>query len=430
MLAAVAIGGVAIVLLTFAFGRYFYRIRHSRREDANIFLENAANWGVIFAVLWWVVALAALIWLNVTKSKKLPDTVVGVNAKTMNFVADALWVLDAGAVCLYQYSLGPKGRRAIELYKARNADEEARGQSEMAAHPPIVTTSTLPQGAVNATGGRRPRESESSRRRSGSDTMSSIRLSISNAVRPMSSKTRLVGYKSPKQRGSLESSTGERDTHDDGFDSWDTSAVETPAWRSVMQSSEGPTPMDTSAPPRILETIPASPTTSSRAPSPGNPLDLPAPPFGHRRSRSQSPNRPGVTSPGSDEAHVHPLFRSNSLTPPPTVSNESVITAVRSPVQTRSSADVRRNRSGSMPAPSPLSNSVQTFEKDNRRVTNGKMETPVETPDESVLQGSTKTSSSEERAMTPPIPDWVLVAIPRSEKNGYARGKESLERSK
>ncbi|KAK0646283.1 hypothetical protein B0T16DRAFT_429151 [Cercophora newfieldiana] len=266
----------------------------------------------------------------------------------------------------------------------------------------------------------------SSAGRSVSDTMSSIRSSLSNVVHPITSKTKLL----PGSQRSSRRLTGSGDSFhlndqrpsavEDGFDSWDTSAVDPQNRQTVLQTS--PTPQA-----RFLETIPASPTTS-RSPSPGTPLDLEPPPRSRRRTRSFSPGPPqlGPTQqrgrltqqPNHSESHIHPLFRSDSPTPPPTATPGTVVIAAPNGGQVLSDrASIRtltRMRSGSLPTvPSPLSQQG-SFDSFPRRPGTGSPELREEEEDE--LQVPV---DGTERKMTPPIPDWILSAGSRTSFSGY-----------
>ncbi|RDW78409.1 hypothetical protein BP5796_06261 [Coleophoma crateriformis] len=259
-------------------------------------------------------------------------------------------------------------------------------------------------GSANAED-RGPSSIESSRpSRSRSDTLTSIRSSLSIVVRPITSKTRLMSAsQKPAQRPASDDS-GYRDTVvsvEDGFDSWDTSAVDPQSRQAVMESAS-PTP------PRCpLETIPASPSTS-RSPSPGFPLDLEPPRKTRPRSRSYSPARNYAEretrtispTPSLREAHIHPLFRTDSPEPPPAVTPGTIITAAPAAGQvlaTRPSIKSLRLRSGSIPV-NPLlhSESLDSIRREMEQ-------------EDRVLE-----EQGAERTLTPPIPDWVMGAGSRS----------------
>jgi hypothetical protein len=241
----------------------------------------------------------------------------------------------------------------------------------------------------------------SGRSRAGSDTMASFRSSLSQVVRPITSKTKLINNKSPYRPTSIDSS--HRDTSisiEDGFDSWDTSTVDAQSRQAVESAS--PTP------PRFLETIPASPT-GSRSPSPGFPLDL-EPPKTRKRSRSYSPAnsyrdlpRTRTTSPTesmNNEAHIHPLFRTDSPTPPPAATPGTIVTAAPGAGQVISDRasirSIHRMRSGSLPS-SPLMHQ-DSLDSIRKAIEREELEKPEE--------------SGGERTLTPPIPDWILQGAP------------------
>lgn len=255
---------------------------------------------------------------------------------------------------------------------------------------------------------------QSSSGKSATETMSSIRSSLSNTVRPMTSRTRLLSTRD-RYRGSLESipyREGSIATQD-SFDSWDTSSVDLQSRLTVMGASSPAAPGS-----RCLETIPASPTVS-RSPSPGHPLDLPAPPA-RPRSRSFSPARRSQLQPlqqdadataaiAPPEAHIHPLFRSDSPVPPPNVTAGTVVIAAPEAARVVSDRQsVRRMRSGSLPQQSPLSHQASS-------------ETIRACP------SLDEQEEPEERKMTPPIPDWIMSAGARTSLNGYQIRKLKLD---
>ncbi|KAH6850016.1 hypothetical protein B0I37DRAFT_102548 [Chaetomium sp. MPI-CAGE-AT-0009] len=238
------------------------------------------------------------------------------------------------------------------------------------------------------------------------ETMSSARSSLSNAIRPISSMTRLLSLSRSTHRPTSLDLAGphERQSRstEAGFDSWDTSAVDPETRQTVLESSSPPHS-------RFLETIPASPTTS-RSPSPCMALDVLEPPPAKRRSRSYSPvstrtiqaQRVAFTQQESDsEAHIHPLFRSDSPAPPSATPGTVVVAApnagqvISDKQSIRSIHSIRRLRSESLPpGPSPLSraNSGESFVGGRRRA------------------DSSSPELREERTMTPPIPDYILNA--------------------
>jgi hypothetical protein len=263
----------------------------------------------------------------------------------------------------------------------------------------------------------------SGRSRAGSDTMSSFRSSLSQVVRPISSKTKLIqqNHKSHHRPTSIESNHRETSMSvEDGFDSWDTSGVDAQSRQAVESAS--PTPQ------RFLETIPASPTTS-RSASPGFPLDL-EPPKSRKRSRSYSPANSyrevprsvRQTSPteSNHEAHIHPLFRTDSPTPPPAATPGTIVTAAPGAGQVisdrQSIRSLHRMRSGSLPS-SPL---VHSASLDSMRRA---MQEREEREEREELERLEEVGG--ERTLTPPIPDFILNGGPRNSMTGYNSRKKT-----
>jgi hypothetical protein len=282
-------------------------------------------------------------------------------------------------------------QRQIQPYQP---DGALKPQSEMQETQPRAMSVQGNDYCGNASTESKTPPSSSGRSRAGSDTMNSLRSSVSQVVRPMTSK------KSPHRPSSLDSRTRVTSISiEDGFDSWDTSTVDIQSWHAVDSAS--PTP------PRFLETIPASPTTS-RSPSPGCPLDL-KPPKLRRRSRSFSPANsfpnltkalPTTPTENIDEAHIHPLFRSESPTPSPPTTWGTIVTAAPGAGQVISDrASIRpihRIRSGSLPSrPLMPQDSLDSIRKDIER---------EEQEQQQELVG--------ERTLTPPIPEWILSGTP------------------
>ncbi|KAI0914340.1 hypothetical protein F4823DRAFT_350283 [Ustulina deusta] len=241
--------------------------------------------------------------------------------------------------------------------------------------------------------------------RSAVETITSLSSSLSGVVRPIGSRTRLLSNSSRSGRrpGSLDSiAYRDRASVVEDFDSWDTSSVDPHNRQMVLETSS---PIRA----RFLETIPASPSTS-RSPSPGCPLDL-EPPKRGRRDRSYSPvlrtQQDRTLTPPESELHIHPLFRSDSPGPPPAVTPGTVVVAAPNAGQFITGMSVNRMRSGSVPnSPSPLSR-------------NGSRESFPNTPNTNIDHLQPEDVAGAERKMTPPIPEWVLNAGPKSGVAGY-----------
>ncbi|KAK4204373.1 hypothetical protein QBC40DRAFT_164638 [Triangularia verruculosa] len=326
-------------------------------------------------------------------------------------------------------------RIEVSVHKERNRNRSTPRVKSIAYH---ATSSSPASGKARGSASFEKTPPGSSAGRSTAETISSIRSSLSNAVRPISSKTRLLSQRG-RRPASLElPSFHERPRMEEGFDSWDTSAVDPQNRQTVLESSSPPLG-------RFLETIPASPTTS-RSPSPGTPLDLLEPPSrARRRSRTLSPapsrvsqaQRTAFTQHSTQsESHIHPLFRSDSpIPPPPIVTPGTVVVAAPNGGQTlsdrqslRSIRSLQRMRSGSLPGvPSPLSRqgSVESF---HRKPDNHSPEIREEDEYLTPEEGTTPVVGTE-RKMTPPIPDWILSAGARSSLTTYTSRKVHEEAS-
>ncbi|KAH7037734.1 uncharacterized protein B0I36DRAFT_345809 [Microdochium trichocladiopsis] len=241
---------------------------------------------------------------------------------------------------------------------------------------------------------------------SSSGTISSIRTSISHAVRPISSRTRLLSVRSSRSFKSvhsaanpdLESASGQPGPN--SFDSWDTSSIEAPPALLTVDTSLVPSP-------RFLETIPASPMTS-RASSPRTILDSePSRSSMPRRSRSYSPNARTQSSPAAtqpDEAHIHPLFRSDSPSPPMATPGTMVVAAPNAG-QIITEKSLSRMRSSSLNGTHRNLSRQGSFESFTRKTISGDESTLIE--------------SLGEVDMVPPIPAWVLSAGSRTSLHEY-----------
>jgi hypothetical protein len=226
-----------------------------------------------------------------------------------------------------------------------------------------------------------------------SHSLKSFRESLRHVVRPATSRTTLISRASfTRDARSIysQSESFENVSHSDGFDSWDTSSVSLHARDVVMQTA--PTRG------RTLDPIPGSrPTT------PGRPLDgpfltelpeededLPHPP-------KMMPDMSRPPSPAVSEAHIHPLFRSESPAPPPEATPGTNILA--SPLANQAIAcparSFKRMRSNSHLS---QTHSVR-----------GRTSSP---------HMSSRTPSPISRELTPPIPDYVLNTSPRSSMSG------------
>ncbi|PKS10141.1 hypothetical protein jhhlp_001891 [Lomentospora prolificans] len=403
--------GVVVLILSYIFVTYFLLTapQHSKRFQSIFF-----GLSVVASTLATIGSAVTMVMLG--KSKFGTDELLGANQTSFLIGASvALGIAFASqlvflVVHFVLIRIPPNGM-AESLH---TDEEETRSARVEVKSIPYTETSPMTQRTRGTSVESRSPPSTSSGR-SAVETMGSFRTSISGVVRPLSSRKLL----SREKRSASLDSNGYHEqprTTDDGFDSWDTSAVDPQNRQTVMQSSS-PTPG------RFLETIPASPTTS-RSPSPGCPLDL-EPPRSRNRSRSFSPagtrrpRAPYAQSPNSSEAHIHPLFRSDSPTPPPMATPGTIVMAAPNAGQIisdrQSIRSLTRMRSGSLPtAPSPLSRQGSFDDFSPLRPA------PRDSPPISIHEAPEEDEqASPERKMTPPIPDWILSAGTRTSLTDY-----------
>ncbi|KAL8359613.1 hypothetical protein RB598_008133 [Gaeumannomyces tritici] len=408
------------------------------------------------------VSAAAMVCLS-SAASSLPDTIMG--SAAIPFLVGGSVTLGVTFALQLIFLVSHFALHRM-LGIGRAADDLEQGSQRMPAQiksipysktSSPVTTRTR-KGSVGS-----PTPPGSSSGRSTAETMSSFRSSFSHAVRPITSKTRLIrggNQKSPRRAGSADSCANRErmSTGDDAFDSWDTSSVD-PRSREMLLQTTGT--IVTLPAKHLLETIPASPTTS-RSPSPGMPLELEPPPRRPRRARSYSPvglrartNSGGITQHTIvSESHIHPLFRSDSPTPPPLATPGTIVVASPNGGQVlasdshsiRSLSMSSRMRSGSMPqASSPLSRqgSVEDFAsvrgrtggvspRDDRRLVELDLHEEEEEEERSEKKTASASDEDEERRLTPTIPaipDWVLTAGCRTSLHRYnSRAQRTDER--
>lgn len=367
------------------------------RQHTYLLAGFAGVFGVLSAV-----ASALVLGMIRSRAAELPKIIISSSTESMvvgGFIVWAVALLSQAVFIICMVIIQRRDfQQQIQTYQLETTPEAP--ESEMKETRPRATSVQDNEYRGNDSMESRSPPPSSGRSRTGSDTISSLRSSLSQVVRPITSKTKLIN-KSPYRPNSIESS--HRDTSisiEDGFDSWDTSTVDAQSRKAVESAS--PTP------PRFLETIPASPT-GSRSPSPGFPLDL-EPPKTRQRSRSYSPAnsyrdlpRTRTTSPTesmNNEAHIHPLFRTDSPTPPPAATPGTIVTAAPGAGQVISDRasirSIHRIRSGSLPS-SPLMHQ-DSLDSIRKTIEREELEKPEE--------------AGGERTLTPPIPDWILQGAP------------------
>lgn len=372
----------------------------NRRKCTYVLVGLAAMFSVLSDV-----ASAMMLGIMKTRMSDTPPTVIMSSTEKVIHGGLAVWTISVISQGIFVASVVVTQRgvsreqaqpyRAASRSQARPEMEKIRSRSDSNARKQEVIT--IDTGSSPSLQGKT---------RSGSDAMASFRSSWTND-RSVTSQTKLISSKTLYQSASLDDISKPAE---DGFDSWDTSAVDPDAREAVELASPSH--------PTLLETIPASPATS-RSPSPGYPLDL-EPPKQRKKGRKYSlPNnhepRP-KTSPSKienmGESHIHPLFRAASTEPPPSVTPGTVVTAApgagRVILHRSSLRPLQRKWSDDL-----LSSSLKhSHSLDNFRWPMGYEEDG--TPDE-----------SGERTMTPPIPDWIMTAGSRSSLAGYNSRRKS-----
>lgn len=236
------------------------------------------------------------------------------------------------------------------------------------------------------------------------ETVASSVTYVAHSIRSVSSKSKMRSSKERSRSMSIDSTANRSTMADDAFDSWDTSTVDVHNREAVLEIS---TP--TQSKPRGLETIPASPVASpvaSRSPSPESFVELEPPRLqNRRRSRSYSPvsiRRELRDLPSSGgEAHIHPLFRSDSPDPHPFATPGTIVMAApdaaRVIVHRSSNLSLNRMRSDSLPiAPNPLSRH-DSFDSRSLRTYASELD----------LSGQ----AYADRGMAPPAPEWLRSEI-------------------
>ncbi|KAJ8118971.1 hypothetical protein OPT61_g176 [Boeremia exigua] len=236
-----------------------------------------------------------------------------------------------------------------------------------------------------------------------SQSLSSFRESIRHAVRPVTSRTTLISRPSINRetRSISDAHSIDNLSHSDGFDSWDTSSVSNQARDAVMQTAPS-------------KGTPLEPIPGSRSVTPARALDGPFLPEIDEELIEEElvaprmiPDVSRPPSPAVSEAHIHPLFRTESPVPPPEATPGTSIVAspladqviacpARPYMRMRSNSNLRNNAT----SPSPL---IPTPNARGRAFS---------------TNAGSRTPSPPSREMTPPIPDFVLNSSPRSSLSG------------
>lgn len=247
--------------------------------------------------------------------------------------------------------------------------------------------------------------------RSSSQSLKSWRDSLHQAVRPISSRSKLVGRPSfTREALSFHSDALSMKSagQPDAFDSWEVDA-QSKSTASQLVAPSMLMPCRGTALEPIPGSRPASPARALDGPFPLEDEVLSPPP-----KLALDVSRP--PSPGGSEAHIHPLFRSESPTPAPATTPGTSIVA--SPLANQIIACPAR------PYSRMRSNSA-------RSATNSRAASPAlvhqrsfineRTPSHLSQHSRSRSPSPPSRVMTPPIPDFVLNSSPRNSVNGSQR---------
>src|SRR3569833_1142295 len=255
-----ALEASVLVLLCLCLSTYLRCLRWSHSQ------KSSGVWFGLRALLCAVAAatsVAALVCLSNT-AKELPNAVLGTS--TVSFLVGASVALGRTFAAQLVFLVVHFVLARLSSGQAHSLHTEDDGhRSSPPPHVksiPYSQTSPMGQKSRGSTSMDSRSPPGSSGGRSATETMSSIRSSLSHVVRPISSKTRLLAgtQSSHSQRpASRRPATKKTKTKqkkpntEDSNDTWDTAAVDPQNRQTVLETSS-PTPG------RFLETIPASPT--------------------------------------------------------------------------------------------------------------------------------------------------------------------------
>ncbi|MCJ1483875.1 hypothetical protein MMC06_004043 [Schaereria dolodes] len=355
-------------------------------------------------------SLAAFVWTKI-RLPDLPSLILGSNTWTFLLSAFVIWGLSLPAQ-LTVYATLPWSRERQGPRDFSVSPPNEQDSHEMVEESRPGTAQTARSNPFQAIPDSTPPASPRSL-----DTPNSLHSSLPVAIRSSNSKTKLITRPHSVQRDSASISISRpstsRQSQDSGFDTWDTTEVTPQIRETVLRSS-----------PSTLRSTGLSPIPGSRSPSPAKALEGPfyvptrpleddassspqSPlPMTYSRPGSRPDSRPG-SRPGllrrsaSNEDHIHPLFRSNSPTPPPTAMPGTTVTAAPYAGLLINERTLSRMRSPSLPS-SPLARS-DSFD--------GEGTFPIPSPSE--------------RAVTPPMPDSILAVSTRLNVMNHARRKDA-----
>ena len=266
-----------------------------------------------------------------------------------------------------------------------------------------------------------------SRRHSWRDSLASLH----QVVRPATStsRTRLLGSRTSRNSMSRDSTSLQSDARSlsnsirsDLFDSWDLSNPETQTRDTLTSTFQfGAIPSKGTTLEPIPGSRPVSPARTLDGPFPERPTtalsvasrhDRPGTAFSHTSRQNLAISRPGsrAASPAIHEAHIHPLFRTDSPTPAPGASPGTVVVASSFSGQVIGQVT-------SSPRPSLTHMRMRSTEAYFGRAPSrtGGRSTPIdsvrgsldEREEARIISG---TSTPATRSLTPSIPEFVLSA--------------------
>jgi hypothetical protein len=301
----------------------------------------------------------------------------------------ALWVVSCiSQIGLYSYPLWMKQAPKVQIVTTSGPRDSVMSESRSSHHTRnlFLMEPTKPSSPLAAA---LPSPTFSSR---SSHSLKSFRESLRHVVRPATSRSTLISRSSfNRDARSIysQSESFENVSHSDGFDSWDTSSVSLQARDAVMQSA--PSRGTTLAP------IPGSrPTTPARALEGAFLTELPEEDEELTPPPKMMPDISRPPSPAVSEAHIHPLFRSESPAPPPEATPGTSILA--SPLANQAIACPAR----------PFNRMRSNSHLSQAHSVRGRTSSP---------HMSSRTPSPISRELTPPIPDYVHSS-PRSSLSG------------
>ncbi|EME86828.1 uncharacterized protein MYCFIDRAFT_214390 [Pseudocercospora fijiensis CIRAD86] len=323
-------------IITLLVATAFFLRRSSRASTLSAWISGASI--CLVATILGLVALVSA--LNVTRDHVLGDNINQSRAHDLAGAGIAIELIALVPQSIFYYLIWPRTPKSQSEVPTVHVQER---QSPYSMKPQSIAVhlGSLGPSSPKFFGVKQNQEPTSpSLSAFTSSPRSSLRHSASNALKPMTSRTRLLlGTSWCSTRDAREiHSTGEAATEavrsTDEFENWDTSKVDDDFDNSFRSKTR-------------LETIPGS-----RPVSPAHPLNGPFTGDGEELRKPVSPADTPVASPSSetgslrnlprsmsiprrssapdnsaDESHIHPLFRTESPAPPPLTSPGTIITA-------------------------------------------------------------------------------------------------------